>query len=276
MALNRNRFALGSYQYVRYPLTYFLDTAVQLEVSNVELWAAAPHLYLEQMTGQQLRELKAQLRARQLHVCCITPEQCTYPVNLAAEDEDLRQYSVRSFQRAVIAAQALECPCVLVSAGSGYFNRPAKEAWLRSVDSLTQVARFAQPRGVRLVLETLTPPSSNLLNTPAQLKNMIEQLPAGCVQTMVDIGQMVYMQQTLEDYLELGALLSHVHLHDSHPAIHMALGDGDLPLEEYIHQLEAWGYQGLYAFEFNDRRYYQAPDQADRQSVAWLRQRGLF
>ena len=276
MGLSKERFALGSYQYLRYPLTYFLDTAARLEVPNVELWAAAPHLYLEQLTGRQLDDLARELRARGLRVCCITPEQCAYPVNLAAEDEDLRQYSVRSFQRAVLAAQALECPRVLVTAGCGYFDRPTPPAWARSVQSLTQVAHFAAARGVRLVLETLTPLSSNLVNTPLQQRDMIAQLPPDTVQAMVDIGQMAYMNQSLEDYLALGPLLGHVHLHDSHPAIHMALGDGDLPLEDYLRRLEAWGYLGLYSFEFNDPRYRQEPARADEQSVAWLRRRGFF
>ena len=276
MGLSKERFALGSYQYLRYPLTYFLDTAARLEVPNVELWAAAPHLYLEQLTAQQLDSLARELRIRELQVCCITPEQCAYPVNLAAEDEDLRQYSVRSFQRAVLAAQALECPRVPVTAGCGYFDRPTPPAWARSVQSLSQVARFAAARGVGLVLETLTPLSSNLVNTPAQQREMIAQLPPGTVQAMVDIGQMAYMGQSLEDYLALGPLLGHVHLHDSHPAIHMALGDGDLPLEDYLLRLEEWGYRGLYAFEFNDSRYRQDPARADGQSVAWLRERGFF
>ena len=99
---------------------------------------------------------------------------------------------------------------------------------------------------------------------------MIAQLPQGCVQAMVDLGQMVFMDQNLEDYLSLGDQLDHVHLHDSHPAIHMALGDGDLPLVQYLTRLEEWGYRGMYALECNDSRYRQDPAQADRRSIAWL------
>ena len=48
--ISRSRFALGSYHYLRYPMDYFLDTAVELGIENVELWAAAPQLCL-QLTG---------------------------------------------------------------------------------------------------------------------------------------------------------------------------------------------------------------------------------
>ena len=85
--ISKERFALGSYQYLRYPFEYFLDTAVLLGMQNVELWAAGPSFCLDTMDEAQLKEKAAQIRSRELSVCCITPEQCQYPVNLAAEDE---------------------------------------------------------------------------------------------------------------------------------------------------------------------------------------------
>ena len=144
------------------------------------------------------------------------------------------------------------------------------------MDSLGQLAAYAQPRGVTLTLETLTPISSNLLNTPAQQLEMIGHLPRGSTVAMLDIGQMAYMNQTLHQYLALGTLLGHVHLHDRGQAIHMALGDGALPLAEYLRRIEASGYKGLYAFEMNDPRYRADPRAADRQNVKWLESHGFF
>ena len=115
--ISKERFALGSYQYLRYPFEYFLDTAVLLGMQNVELWAAGPSFCLDTMDEAQLKEKAAQIRSRELSVCCITPEQCQYPVNLAAEDEKIREYSIRNFERAFYAAEILNCPKVLVSAG---------------------------------------------------------------------------------------------------------------------------------------------------------------
>ena len=62
----KDRFALGSYQYLRYPFSYFLDTAVELEIRNVELWAAGPNFCLDIMDEGQLREKAAELRTREL------------------------------------------------------------------------------------------------------------------------------------------------------------------------------------------------------------------
>ena len=101
-------------------------------------------------------------------------------------------------------------------------------------------------------------------------------MPSGSMKPMLDIGQMVYMDQKIERYLAHGAELSHIHLHDSHPAVHMALGDGDLPICEYLDILESAGYKGMYALEQNDPRYRSNPRQADIQSIRWLKKHGIF
>ena len=272
----RERFALGSYQYLRYPMEYFLDTAVMLGIPNVELWAAAPSFCLDTMDEGQLLKKAAQNRSRGLSVCCITPEQCQYPANLAAEDEARREYSIRNTEKAIRAAEILNCPRVLVTAGCGYFNRPRIEAWKRSADSLSRLSETAKKAGVILLLETLTPMSSNVLNTPEQQAEMIAAMPEDSIRPMLDIGQMVYMQQELSRYLRHGKRLAHVHLHESHPAIHMALGAGDLPLLTYLEELEENGYRGMYALELNDPCYREAPRAADQKSVEWLRNQKVF
>ena len=62
--ISKERFALGSYQYLRYPFEYFLDTAVLLGMQNVELWAAGPSFCLDTMDEAQLKEKAAQIRSR--------------------------------------------------------------------------------------------------------------------------------------------------------------------------------------------------------------------
>ena len=147
LQISKERFALGSYQYLRYPFEYFLDTAVLLGMQNVELWAAGPSFCLDTMDEAQMKEKAAQIRSREISVCCITPEQCQYPVNLAAEDEKIREYSIRNFERAFYAAEILNCPKVLVSAGCGYFNKPVEDAWKRSEESLYRLSEKAQKMG---------------------------------------------------------------------------------------------------------------------------------
>lgn len=267
---------MGSFQYGKYPLVCFLDAAFSLGITQVELWAAAPHLCPGLVSAETKKKIRQMLRERGLSVCCLTPEQCSYPINLAAREEELREASLRYFTAAIDMALELECSRVLITAGSGYYNEPKEEGWKRAENSLYQLASYGLCHKVELVLETLTPLSSNLVNTPQEQRRMIASMPAGSMSAMLDLGQMAYMGQELSAYLEHGNLLTYVHLQDSGAAIHMALGDGALSLETYLEQLEKAGYRGLYSFEFNDARYRQNPQQADRQSIEWLKNHGIL
>ena len=269
--LDMSRFSMGSFHYMRYPFTLFLNTAVKLGFENVELWAAAPHLDIDTMNSSDWKVVERELSLRGLKPVCITPEQCTYPINVAAYETPLRFRSIRYFKKAIDIAIFLKSSYVLVTAGCGYFNQPVGEAWKRSIDSIAEIAEYARSNGIKLLYETLTPYSSNIVNTPQQLTKMIKALPEN-VSGVVDIGQIAFMKQNLEDYITLlGDKLAHVHLHDFGQSIHMALGDGILPIKDYITKLERNGYKGFYSFECNDLRYRQNPQYADEQNVQWLR-----
>lgn len=279
--ISRERLALGSYHYMRYPFSYFLDSAVRLGIHNIELWAAAPHFCLDIITPAKLAAVASELKVREIKLRCITPEQCQYPVNLASEDSDLRDFSIAGFKMAILSAEALACPQVLVTAGCGYFNGNKQEAWELAKDSISQLSLYAKEHGVSLVLETLTPLSSNILNSPTDQKQMIrdveKQTGIKNITPMLDCGQMWYMNQNLSEFWEIhGDNISRVHLHSSGPAVHMALGDGQFHPEAWIRSLEEKGYRGEYSFEFNDPRYRMNPEEADRKSLAWLTERGLL
>ncbi len=274
--IERERFALGNYQYLKYSPEFFFDTAEELGITNIELWGAAPQFYPEAMTASRLSAFGREIRRRGLKAVCITPELLGYPFNPAAEEEDLRKLAVRYVKRFIDAAGELECGRVLVTAGCGYYDHPADEAFRRSRDSLHEICLYAESRGVTMLLETLTPPSSNVLNTPEQQREMIKSMPEGSMFPILDLGQMAFMKQDLSRYLAHGEMLRHVHLHDTGAAVHMALGDGKAPILSILETLENAGYRHMYSFECNDPRYRADPAACDRQNLRWLEEHGVI
>lgn len=274
--IDRERFALGNYQYLKYSPELFFDTAEELGIRNVELWGAAPQFYPEAMTYAELSAFGRKIRNRGLKVVCITPELLGYPFNPAAEEEGVRKAAVRYVKRYIEAAGELDCPSVLVTAGSGYYDHPAEDAFRRSRESLYEICVFAQQRGITMLLETLTPPSSNVLNTPEQQREIAGSMPENSMFPILDLGQMAFMEQDLGRYLAHGDALRHVHLHDTGDAVHMALGEGRAPLLSILETLEKAGYRHLYSFECNDPRYRKDPAAADRQNVRWLEEQGII
>ena len=274
--IEKERFALGNYQYLKYSPEFFLDTAEELGIRNIELWGAAPQFYPEVMTATRLSAFGREIRRRGLKVICITPELLGYPFNPAAEDEDLRKLAVSYVKRYIDAAGELDCGNVLVTAGCGYYDHSAGEAFRRSRESLHEICLYAKSRDVTMLLETLTPPSSNVLNTPEQQREMIKSMPEGSMFPILDLGQMAFMKQELSRYLAHGGNLRHVHLHDTGAAVHMALGDGNAPLLSILAALENAGYRHMYSFECNDPRYRADPAACDRRNVRWLEEHGVI
>ena len=52
---------------------------------------------------------------------------------------------------------------------------------------------------------------------------------------------------------------------------HLALGDGVLPLEQYLKELDEAGYEGYISLEVMNERYYFDPEPAIKQSVEYLK-----
>ncbi len=272
--LTRNRFIMGSYQYGHYPISEFLDMAAKLHFHQVELYAAEPQISLFSADSRRLETIRRMAGERGLDIFAITPEQINYPVNIAAEEDDLRGRSVAYYCRGVDAAEILGAGRMLVTAGCGYFSHSREDAFRRSADSLRTICAYAKRKKVQIILEAVTPMSSNVVNSPADQKRMIAEMPEDSMVGMLDIGSMDFMHQSLADYLKSG-VMGHVHFHDSHPAVHMVPGDGDLPLEDYLRAIEDSGYTGFYSFEFNDGRYRSDPFTSDERAVQWLNQHGI-
>ena len=99
-----NQIAVGNYTYPLYSFEYFLESMLRLGVNNIEVWAAGPHLYLEDMTLQMLKKMDKGIRTRGLHAICLTPEQCMYPINIGSEDNRTRKRSIAYFEKGLHAS----------------------------------------------------------------------------------------------------------------------------------------------------------------------------
>jgi protein FrlC len=258
--------------YVFYPFECFLDAVVRCGISRVEVWGGAPHAQVEELTPRRVTRLRREIELRGLEVVCFTPEQCVYPVNLAAAERGLRRRSVRYFAQAVRAAAELGTGKLLITSGWGYFNEPTDEAWKRSRESLSEVAEVAGENGVTLALEPLQRTESNLVTSLDSLGAMLGELCSPHARACLDTVAMAAAGDTIAAYFDrLGGDLVHVHLTEGDPTGHLAWGDGKLPLGDYLHELGERGYRGSLTLEIGDERYVRDPEAATRRAVETLR-----
>ncbi|WP_166802500.1 sugar phosphate isomerase/epimerase family protein [Microvirga pakistanensis] len=260
-SLDTSRVCGMNFHYFRHPLTQFLNDAAALGLTKIEIWGASPHFYVEDKSLEAARRMKKAVRERSLEVVCFTPEQCIYPINIASEEETLRDRSIKYFLDCLNVCVEIESPYLLVTPGWGYANEDADPAWQRSSDALALIARRAEGLGVDLLLEPLTLTESNIINTASDLRRMMDEINSPAVKAILDTVAMAVAGETVADYVAaVGEKLAHVHLIDGDmDGSHLAWGDGTLPLEDYLQALEKADYKGCLSLEFTSPKYWLDP-----------------
>ncbi|MEI2396036.1 sugar phosphate isomerase/epimerase family protein [Paenibacillus phytohabitans] len=262
-----------NYNYQRYSLTYFLDSMVRLGVEAVELWAAEPHLYVEDLPAAELARIRREITARALKIVCFTPEQCVYPVNIAAQEKRLRDRSIAYFKKSLAVAAELEAPLMLVVPGSGFYDEPKEEGFKRSVESLQLLGEEAATYGIHLVMETRSKFGTNLVNTISDLKRLVEEVASPFVDPMLDTVPMYTAGEDVQNWLDtFGPRLRHIHFcdGDGKGGSNMGIGDGVFPMQDYWTKLSR-SYEGYLTLELVVNRYYLEPEQEIRRCLKRLK-----
>lgn len=269
------RLSMMNCHYIKFPLSYFLDAMAAYGFREIELFGAMPHFFLEDVDDGLVERVSDACRARGLKISSFCPAQGAYPMNIAIDEEPIRRRTVALLKKGLKIAGRLGCETMLVSPGFGYHNQDQSISWKHSRACLEELGETAREAGVVITIEPLTPATANLVNTSTDAARMLREVNSPFVKSMLDIGVMNYMGQSVEEYFDdLGDNIRHIHFTDG-PGAHVALGDGSFPMAQYLESIRRSGYQGVLSFEINDRRYLLDPDKATRQNILWLKRHGL-
>ena len=175
------KFAPMNYHYLRYPIKKFLDKVERSPFNSIDLYCSAPQLNLFDYPLLRLIELKKEIEAHHLSVMAMTPENCVYPVNFCTQDDLTRESSIRYYQRAIDTAQFLDCPCVQISTGFGYFDQPREEGWKYCRESLWTLAQYCEKKDVRLLLEQLYNKLAEYKENPSGIQKFANDFTAAAL-----------------------------------------------------------------------------------------------
>ena len=130
----------------------------------------------------------------------------------------------------------------------------------------------AKKLGLTLVMESLRAAESNLVNNLPTLEQYLKELDCDNIKPMIDTCAMAVAGEGMEEWFHtFGGEIAHMHFVDGTPHFHLALGDGDRSLGEYMKAIKINKYKGALTQEITDGRYYDNPAKADEQSYRILR-----
>ena len=257
--------------YHYYSLAYMLEAQKRAGYQSLELFCGAPHV---QMTAEGVADRAAlicAIRNSGMRVVCVTPDNCMGPWQYAASGAETIAQSKRYFLHALHLAADLDCRQVACHSGWGLLDEPREEAWKRSLDFMSWYCAEAEKLGLTLVMESLRAAETNLVNTLPSLKQYLDTLGCRNIRPMIDTCAMAVAGERMEDWFAVfGNEIAHMHFVDGTPYFHLAWGDGNRSLNEYMETIRANGYRGALTQEITDGRYYADPGKADAQSYRIL------
>lgn len=270
-------FSVMSVQYFHYSFDYFLDSMEKCGLKNIDLWGASPHYCrLDYLTSndafRKIREMRKKIDDRGMKVVVYTPETLAYPYSFSHPEDAIRNRTVDYFDMAMEDALNFGTDKVFINSGCGLLDLPREESWKRAVETITKVAEIAEKKGVTLILEQLQPYESNLVTTCDDIVCMLNEVNSPNLKVCVDVIAMEVVGDDLEQFFKvLPRDIELIHYADGDPSGHYILGDGDLPLKEYIKILEKQDYTGYITLEINDSIYWDDPHNSIKRSVEYLR-----
>lgn len=139
----------------------------------------------------------------------------------------------------------------------------------RNMESLLELAEFARPHGVGIMLENV--PAG--FNSVTQLAPIFAGVPDLGLHLDIGHSNLSVAQNTAPELISYFATrLAHVHLHDNrggHADLHLALGMGDLDLSMLIRKLRSSGYDRTITLEVFARDRHFLEYSRDRLREVW-------
>ena len=273
------RYAFNTWCYGSFPVwvpSYPLDEVIRrlarIGYDGIEIGCAAPHAWPAHLSGERRKEVRRLLAAEGLAPVSLLPAPGGGPgFNAASPLPEERAGTVAHYGEVVDLAADLGAPLVLFIAGWQVFGTPRQEAWNRSLDALTKIARHAAERGVTIVVEP-TSADSNLIETADDALDLMRAAGQPNVRVMFDTYHAIYRNEVPSDYVHaMGADLAHIHLAGRD---RLAPGDagGAVDWHSVLQAAKDSGFAGHLTMEvgFNSRS--TDPDAMARRALAYLRQ----
>ncbi len=220
----------------------------------------------DQVNPEHVKRLLAE---HNLACPCISTGQVFAALDLyfTARDEARRREVIRVFREMIDLASELGA-MVNIGRARGFIEEgeEPEEAEARFVEVAREVASYAEPKGVKLILEPVNRYEINFVNSVRDGAALLRKVGAPNVGLMPDLFHMNIEDRTLGGELEEHAdLVQYIHFADSN---RMAPGQGHTEFPAVFESLRRMSYNGWVSVEILPE---PDPDTAARQAIESLR-----
>lgn len=252
------KFGCFSLDYRRFSLERAFRDAQRLGFTGLEIWGGRPHAYPFDMDEQQVAHILDLQKQYGIEIPMYTPNALGMPYCLCSLDRREQRDALEYFRRAIDACAGIHCPRMLLVADHPGYEVPRADSWGRFVENMQTLARYAAERGVTLVIESLTPMESPMITTADDCAQALQDIGMENVEAMLDIVPPNIAYEPISSYFDkMPGKVHYVHIcnNDGRTDSHTRLDSGTMPVQDVLHELEAWGFDGYVTVELYSECY---------------------
>lgn len=243
---------------VRWSIDKCFEVASAQGYDAIEICGNRPHCNPDDMRQEDIDHIKELSKRYGLPLISFEPEMPYFTWKDPRWQEESREY----FKKCIKLCKDLEIPMIVTAALQCSYETTVDEDWKMFIDCLKEFAEYSERiDGPVLILEPVTPWEGNILTRSDDILRAMKAVDSPKVKAMLDFAAPLTVGEPSSNYFEkLGRDLIHLHLVDCNrdSEDHLIFGDGELPLEELLHMLKSYGYDGYCTVEIFDE-YRQEP-----------------
>lgn len=252
------KFGMMSLDFRRIPLEYCFKMARDYGFDGMELWGARLHAHPGDLTVFDADRILAWKKEYGIEIPMYSPSTLGFPYCICSRISKERQDGIDFFKKMVDVAEMLEIPRILLIADHPGYYLPSEEVWGYLVDSVKDITAYAGEKGVKAVIEPLTPMESPVVTTADDCARLIRDVDMPNLYAMLDVVPPVIMHEPYSQYFVLlGDKLDYIHLcnTDGVTDAHTRLDEGILPIPDVINVFKHWDYTGYVTVEIYSENY---------------------
>ena len=251
---------------------YMLDETIR-RVSGIgydalEVVTASPHAWPYHLNAEKRAKIADDFAAHRLAVSDIMPFMGGGPgYNVATQNQRERTWTAGYLKECVDLAERWGAGSILYLPGWTLYGDDKRTAWKNSVSVLRDVAAYAEPKGISVLIQQALS-QSNVVDAPDDARYMMEEVAMKNVGLMFDVMSAVNRKQDPADYAYLmGRDLKAIHVCDYG---RKAPGTAGLDFKQLYLALKEIGYDGYITVEVESSRSTNAASIA-RRSLEYLK-----
>jgi protein FrlC len=259
----------------QYAICDAISLIAKIGYDGVDIWGGRPHVYRQDLSKQELKNLRKLIEDHGLAVSSFMPAFYRYPHSLSSPNPKVREDSIGYMRACLDNAVVLGADLVLVVPDHSLYGQTREDSQRRMIESIDVIAQYAfQYDELRLGIEILYYDETDFVNSADDTLDIINQLGHKNLGVVLDTGTLNLNKESLKDILvKLDSLLLQVHVNDNQGRDrqqNLIPGEGNYDFRTLIRILMDHNYSGFLSAELS-KEYANDPEPALRTTLERLR-----